>query len=76
MLGDKEAARKVWEDALKTGVGRYAEAWIAAADFERAQRNIREARGVYRRAHSRRFEEGGQYSVCTAWLRFEREEGR
>jgi hypothetical protein len=49
---------------------------VAWATFERTLRRLKEARGVYRRAYSRRCEEGGQYSVCSEWLRFEREEGR
>jgi hypothetical protein len=49
---------------------------VAWATFERTLRRLKEARAVYRRAYSRRCEEGGQYSVCAEWLRFEREEGR
>ena len=43
--------------------------------MERSLRNIREARGVYKRAHSRKLEEGGQVAICMDWLKFEREEG-
>lgn len=43
--------------------------------FERGLRNIKEARGVYKRAYSRRLEENGQYAICMDWLRFEQEEG-
>lgn len=44
--------------------------------FERSLRAIKEARGLYRRAYSRRLEDGGQETLCLDWLRFEREEGR
>jgi hypothetical protein len=44
--------------------------------MERALRAIPEVRAIYKRAWSRKFEEGGQLAVCYDWLRFEREEGR
>jgi hypothetical protein len=55
---------------------RYYEPWAAYVAMERALRAIPEARGVYKRAWSRKMEEGGQLAVCYDWLRFEREEGR
>ena len=55
---------------------RYCEAWLAYASMEQGLRNLREARNVFKRAYSRRLEEGGQTLLCTEWLRFEREEGR
>ncbi len=76
MLDDVAAAREVWEGVVKGGLGRYAEAWEAYAAMERSLRNLKEARAVYKRAYSRRLEEGGQLAMCYAWLRFEREEGR
>ena len=76
VLKDVAAAREVWEGVVKGGLGRYAEAWEATAAMERSLRNIKEARAVYKRAYSRRLEEGGQLALCYAWLRFEREEGR
>ncbi|KAF5828241.1 hypothetical protein DUNSADRAFT_17991 [Dunaliella salina] len=75
VLKDLAAARKVWEDTLKSGLGRYYEAWLAYANMERGLRNLKEARNVFKRAYSRRLEEGGQPLVCAEWLRFEREEG-
>ena len=54
---------------------RYYESWASFALMERSLRNIREARGVYKRAHSRKLEEGGQVAACMDWLKFEREEG-
>ncbi|KAL4424967.1 hypothetical protein ABPG77_002852 [Micractinium sp. CCAP 211/92] len=75
LAGDMKAARAVWEAALKGVAGRYADAWAAYIDFERRRSNVREARTLYKRAYSRRLEEGGQALLCDAWLRFEREEG-
>ncbi|KAG1673451.1 hypothetical protein FOA52_002217 [Chlamydomonas sp. UWO 241] len=72
---DAAAARKVWDDTLKGPAGRFYEAWAAYAAMERGLRNLREARGVYKRAYSRKLEEGGQYTICADWLKFEREEG-
>ena len=75
LIKDLAAARKVWEDALKTDLGKYYEVWLSYADMERSLGHIKEARGVYKRGFGRRLEEGGQMVLCTAWLRFEREEG-
>lgn len=50
--------------------------WAGYISFERGLRNVREARSLYKRGHSRRLQEGGQLLLCQAWLRFEREEGR
>jgi hypothetical protein len=55
---------------------RYAESWAGYIALERGLRNLREARTLYKRCHSRRFLEGGQTQLCEAWLRFEQEEGR
>ncbi|KAI8465892.1 MAG: hypothetical protein J3K34DRAFT_452483 [Monoraphidium minutum] len=76
VLRDAGAAREVWEAALKGPLGRYYETWAAYVAMERALRAVPQARGVYRRAWSRKLEEGGQLAVCCDWLRFEREEGR
>lgn len=57
-------------------MSRYYEVWLAYASMERGLRNLKEARNVFKRAYSRRMEEGGQPLVCAEWLRFEREEGR
>ncbi len=77
VLQDVAAARRVWEEVtLKTGLGKYYESWASYAAMERSLRNIKEARGVYKRAYSRRLEEGGQVAICTDWLKLEREEGR
>ncbi|GAB4820618.1 hypothetical protein N2152v2_007664 [Parachlorella kessleri] len=73
--GDMAAARSVWEAALKSVAGRYADCWQAYIELERRLGNAREARGLYKRCYSRRLEEGGQAVLCEAWLRFERELG-
>jgi len=57
-------------------VARYAETWAGYIAMERTRRNVREARSLYKRCHSRRLQDGGQAAICMAWLRFEREEGR
>eukprot|EP00873_Tetraselmis_striata_P018787 jgi/Tetstr1/439051/TSEL_027542.t1 len=73
--GGPEAARAVWENALKGESGRLSSAWQAYAAFERSQRNLGAARALYKRCYARKLEEGGQVKVCQDWLRFEREEG-
>eukprot|EP00798_Chlamydomonas_sp_ICE-L_P021550 gene21550-28543_t len=71
-----DAARKVWEEVLKTGLGRYCEAWAAFASMERSCRNLTAARAVYKRAVARKgMEEGGTIAMATAWLQFEQQEG-
>ncbi len=55
---------------------RYAETWAGYIAMERSRRNVREARSLYKKCHSRRLQDGGQAAICEAWLRFEREEGR
>ncbi|GFR47944.1 hypothetical protein Agub_g9748 [Astrephomene gubernaculifera] len=75
VAGSVAAAREVWEGAIKGGLGRFAEVWEAYIGMERAGRRIKEARALYKRCYSRRFEEDGQLRLCHAWLRFEREEG-
>ena len=54
---------------------RFYESWASYALLERSLRHIKEARGVYKRAYSRKLEEGGQVALCADWLKFEREEG-
>jgi hypothetical protein len=55
---------------------RHYETWAAYVAMERSLRALTQARGVYRRAWSRKLEAGGQLALCYDWLRFEREEGR
>ena len=75
VVGDAPAARAVWEAVLKGPLARYYEPWAAAVQMERALRCAPQARALYRRAWSRRLEDGGQLAICLDWLRFEREEG-
>eukprot|EP00193_Tetraselmis_chui_P021607 CAMPEP_0177787056 /NCGR_PEP_ID=MMETSP0491_2-20121128/21264_1 /TAXON_ID=63592 /ORGANISM="Tetraselmis chuii, Strain PLY429" /LENGTH=855 /DNA_ID=CAMNT_0019308331 /DNA_START=131 /DNA_END=2698 /DNA_ORIENTATION=- len=75
MGGGVEAARAVWEEALKAETGRLSSTWQAYVAFERAQRNIAQCRALYKKGYARKLEEGGQVRLCQDWLRFEREEG-
>ncbi|KAL6765001.1 hypothetical protein V8C86DRAFT_2467165 [Haematococcus lacustris] len=75
VVGDLAAASKAWEEATKTELGKYCDVWLGWASMERSLRHLKEARAVFRRAHMRRMEEGGQCTLCYEWLRFEREEG-
>ncbi|BDA40979.1 Squamous cell carcinoma antigen recognized by T-cells 3 [Coccomyxa sp. Obi] len=75
-LGDGiEEARAVWNAALKTAAGRYAETWAGFITMEKAEQNMHEARVLYKRAIGRKLEENGQAVLCEAWVRFEREHG-
>ncbi|KAK9813405.1 hypothetical protein WJX73_006344 [Symbiochloris irregularis] len=76
MSKDVSNARELWEAALKTSLGRSSQAWAAYIAMEVAAGNIQEAHTLYRRCHSRRMDDlNGQWSLCEAWLRFERELG-
>lgn len=44
--------------------------------MERGLRQLGAARSLFKRAYSRKFEEGGQLTLAYEWIRFEREEGR
>jgi hypothetical protein len=44
--------------------------------MERSLRQLGPARALFKRAYSRKFEEGGQVALAYEWLKFEREEGR
>jgi hypothetical protein len=44
--------------------------------MERALRQLGPARALFKRAYSRKYEEGGQVTLAYEWLKFEREEGR
>ncbi|WIA33569.1 hypothetical protein OEZ86_006693 [Tetradesmus obliquus] len=75
VLGDLAAMRAVWEEAVKGPLGRYCETWLAWVAQERALRQLGPARSIFKRAYSRKFEEGGQVTLAYEWLKFEREEG-
>lgn len=65
------AARRVWEACLRSGQGRRLAPWTEAIAFELRRGQVAKARGLYRRAHSRRLEDGGQPVLCSQWLAFE-----
>ena len=56
-------------------MGRYVESSIAYATMLVASSNVAQARRIYKRGHSRKFEENGRVFLCEAWLRLEREHG-
>jgi hypothetical protein len=64
-------ARWCWFDAR-----RFCEPWLAWVSMERSLRQLGPARALFKRAYSRKFEEGGQVALAYEWLKFEREEGR
>jgi len=76
-LDSCQAAREIWEDALKRGVGgRYADTWLHFVHFERRYGESPErVRALFQRCYTLNLENEGQRSVCQAWLRFEGEEG-
>ncbi|XVF75100.1 hypothetical protein PTKIN_Ptkin13bG0160900 [Pterospermum kingtungense] len=71
---DLNAARDVWESLLKT-CGSVLEAWQAYMAMEVEIGNINEARAIYKRCYSKKFNGTGSEDICHAWLRFEREFG-
>ena len=69
------AAEAVWEDVLKSAVGRYIESWVGYITMLVGSSNHEQARRVYKRGYSRSLEENGRLFLCEAWVRFEREHG-
>jgi hypothetical protein len=49
----------LWSDEVQ-GTCRYAETWAGFIAMEVAEQNVQEARTLYKRAYSRRFEDNGQ----------------
>ncbi|KAJ7294310.1 hypothetical protein O6H91_Y267000 [Diphasiastrum complanatum] len=77
---DVMAARGVWENLIKSrwilsAHGWMTEVWKGYISMELELRNIKEARSIYRRCYSRKFEANGAELMCDEWLRFEREYG-
>ena len=72
---DPVAAEAVWEDVLKSELGRYIESWVGYITMLVGSGNYEQARRVYRRGYTRGLEENGRLFLCQAWLRFEREHG-
>jgi RNA recognition motif-containing protein len=50
-------------------------AWHAYIDMEVHLGHIKEARSIYRRCYTRKFDGTGSEDICKGWLRFEREHG-
>ncbi|XP_057977846.1 uncharacterized protein LOC131164571 isoform X2 [Malania oleifera] len=71
---DLTAARGVWESLVKMS-GSMLEAWKGYIAMEIEAGNISEARSIYRRCYSKRFNGMGSEDICHSWLRFEREYG-
>ncbi|EOA15464.1 hypothetical protein CARUB_v10004280mg [Capsella rubella] len=71
---DLAGARGVWDRFLKKSGGMLA-AWNAYIDMEVHLGNIKEARSIYRRCYTRKFDGTGSEDLCKGWLRFEREHG-
>ncbi|CAN8230723.1 unnamed protein product [Cochlearia groenlandica] len=71
---DLAGARGVWESFLKKSGGIVA-AWNAYIDMEVYLGHIKEARSIYRRCYTRKFDGTGSEDICHGWLLFEREHG-
>ncbi|KAL1222530.1 Pre-mRNA-processing factor 39-1 [Cardamine amara subsp. amara] len=71
---DLAGARGVWDSFLKKSGGMLA-AWHAYIDMEVRLGHIKEARSIYRRCYTRKFDGTGSEDICQGWLRFEREHG-
>ncbi|AEE84882.1 RNA-binding domain superfamily [Arabidopsis suecica] len=71
---DLAGARGVWDSFLKKSGGMLA-AWHAYIDMEVHLGHIKEARSIYRRCYTRKFDGTGSEDICKGWLRFEREHG-
>ncbi|XP_020519015.1 squamous cell carcinoma antigen recognized by T-cells 3 [Amborella trichopoda] len=74
LLKDQGAARSVWESLIKTS-GSALEVWQGYINMEIELNNIHEARFIYKRCYSKRFQGYGSEEICHSWLRFEREFG-
>ncbi|CAG7887499.1 squamous cell carcinoma antigen recognized by T-cells 3 [Brassica rapa] len=71
---DLAGARGVWDSFLKKSGGMLA-AWHAYIDMEVRLGHVKEARSIYRRCYTRKFDGTGSEDICHGWLRFEREHG-
>lgn len=69
------AAEAVWENVLKSPMGRYIEPSVAYVTMLVSSGNHAQARRVFKRGYARNLEENGRVFLCEAWLRFEREHG-
>ncbi|CAN6922054.1 unnamed protein product [Brassica oleracea] len=71
---DLAGARGVWDSFLKKSGGMLA-AWQAYIDMEVRLGHVKEARSIYRRCYTRKFDGTGSEDICHGWLHFEREHG-
>ncbi|XP_010529912.1 PREDICTED: squamous cell carcinoma antigen recognized by T-cells 3 [Tarenaya hassleriana] len=71
---DLAGARGVWESFLKRS-GSMLAAWQGYIDMEVRLGHIKEARSIYRRCYTRKFDGTGSEDICHGWLHFEREHG-
>ncbi|KAL0927795.1 hypothetical protein M5K25_002005 [Dendrobium thyrsiflorum] len=71
---DFVAARGVWESLIKKS-GSLLEVWQGYLAMEIGMGHINEARSIYKRCYSKRFQGTGSEDICHSWLRFEREYG-
>ncbi|KAK8946993.1 hypothetical protein KSP39_PZI006981 [Platanthera zijinensis] len=71
---DLVAARGVWESFIKKS-GSLLEVWQGYIAMEVRMGHIIEARSIYKRGYSRRFQGVGSEAICYSWLRFERQYG-
>ncbi|TVU43694.1 hypothetical protein EJB05_10182 [Eragrostis curvula] len=71
---DVAAARRIWEDTIKKS-GSVLEVWQHYISMEIEMGHIHEARSLYKRCYSKRFDGSGSEDICHAWIRFEREHG-
>ncbi|KAG0496511.1 hypothetical protein HPP92_001202 [Vanilla planifolia] len=71
---DIVAARGVWENLIKKS-GSLLEVWQGYIAMEIRMGHINEARSIYKRCYSKRFQGTGSEDICHSWLQFEREYG-
>ncbi|KAI5070523.1 hypothetical protein GOP47_0014866 [Adiantum capillus-veneris] len=74
LANDIAAARGVWENLIKSS-GWMLEVWKGFISMEVSLGNLAEARTLYRRCYTRKFEGKGSEVLCESWLHFEREYG-
>ncbi|CAI5532657.1 unnamed protein product [Closterium sp. Naga37s-1] len=69
------AGRAIWEQFVRKH-GSSHQAWLGFTHFETERGCYNQARSVFRRCYSRKFDSpSGTEEVCSAWIRFEREWG-
>ncbi|PKA56637.1 Heterogeneous nuclear ribonucleoprotein 1 [Apostasia shenzhenica] len=71
---DFVAARGVWESLIKKS-GSLLDVWKGYITMEIGYNHVNDARSIYKRCYSKRFQGTGSEDICHSWLRFEREYG-